>query len=61
MTSFLERFNNSSNFETLINQVIREAKSEDEKLELLAMKCLRSDKIGDLLKQMGFDEKKITF
>ena len=25
------------------------------------MKCLRSDKIGDLLKQMGFDEKKITF
>lgn len=61
MSSFLERFNNSGHFEALVDQLIREASSEDEKLELLAIKCLRSDNIADLLKQVGYDEKKITF
>ena len=39
----------------------REAQTPEDRLELMALKSLASDSFDDLLKEFGFDKKKVTF
>ena len=47
--------------EGLIERKAKEAGSSPDKIELLAVKSLAAGSVDGLLKEFGFDKKKVTF
>ena len=52
---------NSNSLQLLIEQKAAEEKNQAEKLEILALKSMKSGDIDDLLREFGQDRKKVIF
>jgi hypothetical protein len=52
---------NSNSLQLLIEQKAAEEKNQAERLEILALKSMKSGDIDDLLREFGQDRKKVIF